>query len=274
MLYNMSDTNENFDQLERLDRYLDGDLPAPDRQALEQQLAQDTSLRETLDLLRLSRDAVRTKGLQQQVRSHHQRWINRARESTLSPAAASASGTEAVTMPSPAQSADRATSFRFVWRVAAAVLLGVIGYSTYQYTTADTNILYDEHYLSYEIPRTRDDASMATPIDELYNQQQYADVLRAYESQSSPSSRDHFLAAMSALEQNDYIRAIRLFTEVQHTESFEQETDYYLALAYLQAGQVDQARTLFQKISDTPRHLYHENVSKGDLRTLWWLQWK
>ena len=270
----MPDTNDNLDELERLDQYLDGQLTEDDRSALEQALEEDTSLRETLQLLRISRDAIRAKALQQKVHTLHQKWKPEVRPTANSATTLPTSEAEVVTMPPPVKPAASTTLFRTVWRVAAAVLIGLVGYSAYQFGSANHSTMYNEHYLSYELPRVRGNDEAVTNLDVLYDQQRYAEVLQAYERQTSFSGRDHFLAAMSALEQEDYTRAVDLFTQVRATASFEQETDYYLALAYLQTGQTDEARALFQKIAKAPRHLYHENASPQDLRSLWWLQWK
>jgi len=47
--------------------------------------------------------------------------------------------------------------------------------------------------------------------------------------------------------------------------SFQQETDFYLALAYLQNEQTEQALKLFEKIDASEDHLYRNNISATDL---------
>ena len=85
---------------------------------------------------------------------------------------------------------------------------------------------------------------------------------------------------MAHLQQQQYGQAIERFKALQQANElrdkplFEQEADYYLALAYLGGGRLGDAYPLFEKINKTPRHLYHQNVTDQDLWKLSLLRWK
>lgn len=248
---------DSLNQLARLDRYLDGQLETEATQQLEQELREDESLREQLDALILSRDAVRSHALRQRMQRLHRDNIAQVREHE-----------KVIELPRDTSSSHSV----YVWplRVAAALLIGFLGYGAIQYATLSPQALYEEQYLSYRLPISRSTEFTMTKLDSLYQQESYAAVVQLFEGQAAPSRRDTFLAGLAYLETGNYARAINNFEQLRQsaddeTATFQQETDFYLALAYLQNGQTEQALKLFEKINASEDHLYRNNISSTDL---------
>jgi len=246
---------DSYNQVERLDQYLDGELGAERSKQLEQELAQDEKLRQQLDALILSRDAIRSHALKQRMRQLHQTNIHHVRQ-------------EEVSLTGQAKSSRSV----YLWpmRVAAALLIGLLGYGAIQYATLSPQSVYEEQHLSYQLPISRSTEYKMSQLDSLYQQQDYQAVIQLFEDQTETSRRDIFLAGLAYLETNHYEQAIANFTQLQSTAgsdaaTFQQETDYYLALAYLKSAQTEQALELFEKIKAQKDHLYQNNISATDL---------
>ena len=59
------------------------------------------------------------------------------------------------------------------------------------------------------------------------------------------------------------------------SKQFADESDYYLALAYIKAGNIDQAQAMLDKIIANPKHMYYakaKEISNGSLTILKWKQ--
>lgn len=248
---------DSLDQLALLDRYLDGKLEDEASRRLEQDLQEDESLRAQLDALMLSRDAIRSHALRQRMQQLHRDNMVQVREDD-----------KVVALPRDTSS-SRST---YVWplRIAAALLIGIVVYGAIQYATLSPQAVYEDQYLSYQLPISRSTEYTMTQLDSLYQQKNYQAVIQRFENQAEASNRDIFLVGLAFLETGNYARAIDNFEQLQQTTehevaSFQQETDYYLALAYLQNGQTEQALKLFEKIDASEDHLYRNNISATDL---------
>ena len=248
---------DSLDQLALLDRYLDGKLEDEASRRLEQDLQEDESLRAQLDALILSRDAIRSHALRQRMQQLHRDNMAQVREDD-----------KVVALPRDTSSSRSI----YVWplRIAAALLIGIVGYGAIQYATLSPQAVYEDQYLSYQLPISRSTEYTMTQLDSLYQQKNYQAVIQRFENQAEASRRDMFLAGLAYLETGKYALAINNFEQLQQTAdregaSFQQETDYYLALTYLKNGQTEQALKLFEKIQASEGHLYRNNISATDL---------
>jgi tetratricopeptide (TPR) repeat protein len=256
---------DSLNQLELLDRYLDGSLEAEASRQLEQELQKDESLRQQLDALIFSRDAIRSQVLRQRMRKLHLENMPKIRR-------------EGQVVPLSGKGSSRSVYF-WPLRVAAALLIGILGYGALQYATLSPQTVYEEQYLSYQLPISRSTEYQISLLDSLYQQESYQALIQLYENKAETSRRDIFLAGLAYLETGQYEQAIDNFEQLQQTAdeesaTFRQETDYYLALAYLQNGQSSQALALFEQIRETAGHLYQNNISTTDLWKLRLLQLK
>src|SRR5206468_4076024 len=143
-------------------------------------------------------------------------------------------------------------TYSWALRIAASVLLVLFGYGGYQYASLDSTHIYQDKFISYQLPTTRGNAETLTSLNALYVSGNYGAVIQRFNNLESKSPSDYFLAGVSYLQQKEYAQAVTTFTALQqynqqHKEAyFAQETDYYLGLAYLGNDQVDQAYTLFK----------------------------
>lgn len=250
------ENENNFGDLELLDKYLDGELDNVEKRDLERRIQEDPRLKNELEILRISRDAFRTKALRERVKKLHQTLIPEIQ----------ADDTKVVPM-------DRKNRvFKVAMSVAASVIIVIASFIVYQYSTVSADKLYAQQFLSYELPVTRSNADEITTIDSLYLSGSYAQVIEYFNSLSQKGVRDYFLTAMSYLHIEKFNEAIGLFQYIVDKNNntagekyFEQETDFYLSLAYLKTGDFGRCKELFAKMKADPKHIYHKNVSRKDI---------
>jgi hypothetical protein len=262
-----------METLERIDRYLDRELIPEEALGLERNLQTDSEFQNLFDRVLVSRDVVRASALRKQVRTLHLQLLDEVRqqqEETEQPD---------TTIVRPLWHGF-GQSVRWGMRVAASGLLLLAGYGSYQYASTSIDTYYSAKFLDYQLPATRGTNEWNSTLDELYRAGNYGAITQRFSKLSAQTPHDQFLTGMAHLHQHQYGQAIVQFKRIrqrnreQGSALFEQETDYYLALAYLGNGRIADAYPLFELIRDTPRHLYHQNVTEGDLWKLSLLRWK
>ena len=106
----------------------------------------------------------------------------------------------------------------------------------------------------------------------MYNSGSYQKVISAVSLKEHKSQKDYFLAAQSYLQLNDADAAINAFKQVEdinqktNEKYFVYETDYYLALAYIKAGNIEKAEQQLNKITSNKQHPFY-NQAKSITRT-------
>jgi tetratricopeptide (TPR) repeat protein len=243
-----------MDNLERLDQYLDRALPEDERYQLELELRQNAALRAELEALQLARQAVVSHGLRARVRRLHPDLM-----SELAPA--TPPDARVVALP-------RFRPNPWLRRVAASVLLLLVGLGGYWWTRADADRIYDATFTPYHLPVARGQASALSPIDSLYQAGRYGAVADRYRAATRPTPRDRFLAGVAYLQLGRATEAVAAFEALRAVADplrFKEETDFYLALAYLRADRPDAALALFEHIRQQPTHTYYGAVSRGDI---------
>ncbi|WP_019986370.1 tetratricopeptide repeat protein [Rudanella lutea] len=264
-----------MEQLERIDRYLDRTLPVDEADKLEQMLQIDFELQSLLDRVTIVKDAVRSAGLRNQVRDLHFQFMHELDLDQPGDDVSDTAPEKVIVRPLWYQQPVRWTA-----RIAASGLLLLLGYGTFQYATTNVGTLYSAKFIKYELPNTRGSEEAKTSLDVLYQAGNYDAVIEAFMTSPTQTQRDQFLTAMAYLQKEQYGQAIERFStlrtlnEQNNRQLFEQESDYYLALAYLGNERIDEAYSLFKKIKNTPRHLYNQNVTEQDLWKLNLLRWK
>ena len=105
-------------------------------------------------------------------------------------------------------------------------------------------------------------------------------VIELFRQLQTRTIQDYFIAGNAYLQQNNSSEAIKCFlsvqeiNKVQQTHLYEDDTEYYLAMSYLQHNETAKAFPLFEKINADKNHLYHSKVSGWFLRKLHWLHAK
>ena len=249
-----------METLELLDQYIDNQLIQTQALQVEKDLREDPDLQRLLDSIVISREAIRHRALTLKVKGLHAQYIEEIRANP------SQYDEQDNVRPMPVH-----RSYSWALRVAASLLIGLFGYSSYQYASLDKTGMYSDKFIPYQLPNTRGSADPLSPLSLLYVSGNYGAVIQQFNTLSTSVPSDYFLTGIAALQQHDYNQAIDRFTTLQAINRqqgkayFKEETDYYLALAYVGAGRVDEAYPLFKAIHDAPRHLFHESVTELDL---------
>lgn len=228
-------------------------------QEFEEKLQRDADLQRHLNSVRLIRESIQAKALSDRLKRIHNQHMQEEAIERLQD--------RVVPMP-----VNR--SFTWALRIAASLLLGVTAYSAYDLSTLDANRYVETKLISYKLPITRGQAEAPSRLDLLYASGNYAATVEQFTALTAKTPRDYFLTGMAHLQSRQFPQAISLFTTLRRENSqrpapyFVQETDYYLALAYLGANRVEEALALFSAIHNDPQHNYYRTVTTGDLLKL------
>lgn len=138
----------------------------------------------------------------------------------------------------------------------AAVLIALVAMAaTYIFISSTSNNLFNDKYVAYNIAPQRSGDSL--------------------ENEDAVNS---FTRGQTELKNNDPQKAIESFNEIlsnpKNTNTLRDDSEYYLALSYLKAGETDLAYKRFLEISKNENHLYHDEVSAWFLFKLKVLSWK
>jgi tetratricopeptide (TPR) repeat protein len=164
--------------------------------------------------------------------------------------------------------------YRTCLRVAAILLLIVGSASVYKYIATNDRSVYERQFLNYELTNTRG-AQNREAETEAYRAGNWNEVVKIYHSGNNNSNKNTFLAAMSEMQLDHFQEAVSLFEEVLYTKSddhsFQEETEYYLSLAYLMNHQDLKSIRLMNKIKADPNHTYYPlavKISGIDLKII------
>lgn len=255
--------------IERIDLYLNNQLPASEVAKLEHDLQQSSELQGLLATVDMTRRMIRTQAIKSEVGRVHQHFVTNDWQPIRSDHDDDEGGR---VMPLRGRSAGANRPTGWLARMAAAVALILVSYAGYQFATVDRQAVYESMFVPYQLPTTRDAAAPRSVLDSLYRAGNYAAVVRQ-QTVTSPQEqpRQRFLTGMAHLQLGQYKAAVAQFQALQMTNGqsdtpyFEQEADYYQALAHLGAGNYELAHARLKRIHDNPRHLFHNNVSTSDL---------
>jgi len=240
-------TNSNFELL--VDRF-DGMLSTAELDRTNSLIAGDAGLAREAAILDLVVSNIREAGVYQEVSAVRQRFTQEKQEQAV-----------------PAKVVNFNFS-RTVLRVAAAVLLIVFSASTYKYLSVSNSAVYDKYYSSYEMNTSRD-RSPVDAVETAYKNKQWQEVISS--AATTPSPKSMFLAGVARMELKQFGKAIPLFENViqKNNQSgdtyFQDESEYYLGMSYLAAGNGEQGAKILAAIKNDPKHLFHMRVSKMNL---------
>ena len=239
-------------------QYLDNELGPDERLLVESQLNEDAALQEQLNRLSLAKQAFALYARRQQVSAIHAEMM-KERSSHSRPAPV--------------------RYLRVAMRVAALIVVLLLIGGVVQYSLLNTDRLYDSHYQAYTFGTSRG-AENASALVQAYSKGDLRQVIAVYESSSPKQAGDHFLAGQAYLSTNNPQKAIIAFeaqlkaNETVDLKPYHEDSEYYLALAWLKAGSAAKALPLFQKIHDQKAHAYNREVSSWYLTQLNWLKRK
>ncbi len=242
--------NSTDDMTEMLVRYMDNELLPDEKAAVEKLMHDDAEVNEHYQYLLAAKQSIRHQNLKQRVQNVHEAYIN------------SKSGDETSTT-----KIVRPSVFKTFMRVAAIFIAVIAGYGVFEYSTTTNQSVYNNNFINYQLPVNRG-INNTNSIDSLYSTANYTAVINAFEEKPQKNQEDYFIAAQSYLQLNNTDKAIQSFLEVKRLNDanaqkyFVDETDYYLALAYIKAGSIQDAENLLKKITSDKQNLYYNNAKE------------
>lgn len=169
-------------------------------------------------------------------------------------------------------------SWYALW-MAATLLFVLIAAVIYQYATLNSANLFKASFSPYTISAGHGNNQQDT-LEKLYQDRQYDVLIEQFAQLSDPDIYDRFLAGNSYLLKQEPAKAIQEFLIIQrHNKQakehvWEEETDYYLAMAYLKLDQPGKALPIVESMHANPRHSYHDKITGIQLAKLKWLSGK
>jgi tetratricopeptide (TPR) repeat protein len=240
---------------EMLIRYLDNELTAEERLLVEKELT-EPQLSGQLHKLQVAKQAFKQYALKLQVAEIHKEMMQQ--KGSLGPLNRPESST--------AKPVAKLRWLRTAVRIAALIILLVVVAGIIQFSVLDNQRLYSSQYETFTLGTARSQAAMS-PIEEAYRQNDMPLTVQRYKQASAVASTDHFIAGQAFLSLNDAPNAIAAFEKQLAVNSsvefkpYQDDTEYYLALAYLRSGNVNKALPIFEKIHNQFSHAYHRAVS-------------
>jgi tetratricopeptide (TPR) repeat protein len=270
-------TNALIDHLDKNLTVTPGEAPSEASAEIQRLIAEDEDVAKEWNYLNLAVDAVRQKGLYEQVGMVRSQWEAQAANQEGYTEGASTTS-EAQTEEKPASGVVR-NLYRNMMRVAACALLIAGGATIFKYVRLSSSSLYSAYYSSYDLNTSRG-SSTTDPIEQAYAEKNWPEVLARFSAAKERNNKIDFLAGMADLELKKVDDAIAHFEQVMatnsttHTDYFEDEAEYYLAISWLAKNKVNEAMPILEKIKANKDHLYHQKVSKMSFTDLRLVQYK
>jgi len=247
--------------IEQLTRYLDGEMGITERQDFERLLEINEHLRNELNDLRSAKEAIIIYGLKENVSKLHKGMMKELRNET------------------PVRNIRRRT-IRYTLAIASGLALIIAGYLAFRFFTLSSEKLYSEQYSAFELTVVRDQSQKQSTIQKLYSEKDYKAVIEEKSKMAAVPTTDLFVSGLSYLELNEPTSAINIFNEVfsrnkiSGEKIYQDEAEFYLALAYLKIKEYDKAIELMNKIHNDPQHPYHKKFSTSFIRKVKMLKWR
>ncbi len=159
----------------------------------------------------------------------------------------------------------------------AAILILLMGLSIfYKYSTVNSTSVYHQYFTDYTLSTPRGESNQ-NALDIAYRIKNWNGVTVAFNQESNKTNKSYFLAGMAAMELQKYPEAVSHFEHIMATNAksgdnyFQDEAEYYLALAYLMSQQTDKGVDLLNHIRENKNQLYNplaRQISSTDLKII------
>ncbi|MBO9204597.1 MULTISPECIES: tetratricopeptide repeat protein [Niastella] len=241
--------------------YLDRTLEEREMREVEEMINTDLEVRKQWQYLQLAVDAVEYAALYDQVAAVKENFR------AIQPMEV---------LHTTNNSNGRVRVLRPFMRVAAAVLVLIVGTVAYKYFTVDATNVYEKAFIEYTLTTTRGQAT-SSELEEAYRSQNWNGVIAAANQTTLTDNKALFLAGMAHLQLHNQAAASEQFEKVLRNNSqtgddyFQDEAQFYLALSYLGANKTVAGINLLQQIRSNNNHLYHQQamqIGKIDLQLL------
>lgn len=232
--------------------YLDRTLEEREMREMEALINSDLETRKQFQFLKLAVDAVEYSAIYDQVASVRENFR------TIHPVEV-------------LQTSNKrpARVFRMskALRVAAAVLLLIVGAGSYKFFSVNATHIYEQAFIDYTLPTTRGQATI-TDIEKEFRLQNWNGVIATVDRLSLTDNKALFLSGLAHLQLKQYAEASMLFEQVLQSNTqtgndlYHDEAQFYLALSELGGHNTQQAVKLFQQIRADKGHKYHAQAEK------------
>lgn len=232
-----------MENTELIERFLEGGLSPVERQAFERRVAQEPAFTDEVALQRQIRDGLRAAG----------------RGRMLSKLEAAESRMSVYHPPAQVIRFGESTRQRFYWAAAAAVLLLIPVYLWLRANPANER-LFAAHFVPY--PQAASQSVAQDPLGralQQYRDKNYAQALPILERLTdggNVSDSVLFYKGNVDLQLGRPQEAISALQRIGPQSGFHDEAQWYLALAHLQANEVEEARKIVSRINRKPTHPY------------------
>jgi tetratricopeptide (TPR) repeat protein len=266
----MDNTNE-MNQAELIDRYLQGNLDAQELQQFQTQMQANEELRQTVEDTQMARSLVEHYGLRNEIKAIRAA-MRQEKDSPLPEEPVAPLEEEPQTLTQKVDEDVKAVPmYQWAGRIAAGLTLLIVGFLTIQFATVSPERLYEERItsespylgLSNRSMEDRED-TLADQVRVEYQFGNYEEVIRLYGELENPTFAETFRAGYAYLQQEKTEQAIYSFQQViQDEDAFmiKDKAEYYLALAYLQDGQIETAVNMLERIHESDDHIYEDSLS-------------
>jgi tetratricopeptide (TPR) repeat protein len=247
---------------EQLIDHLDSTHKGQGSADVDTRIAADPEASQEWRQLWLAVDAVEQAALYEKVSTVRAEWI------------AHRTDTKSVSAPQPGGAVVRSIS-RVALRAAAVVLVIGASAAIYKYSVTSSSGIYSSYYTAYDLNTSRGATTAQDEMDAAYKARNWSGVDDAFKKKKAKDNKSYFLEGMADMEAKKYDEAIGMFQQVMAANNlsgsdyFEDESEFYLAMAWLARNDVKEAMPLLEKIKADKTHLYHDVVvrmSSLDLR--------
>ncbi|HUR10710.1 MAG TPA: hypothetical protein VM012_05045 [Flavitalea sp.] len=253
----MNQLPENLQTL--LEGYLDRSLNTEDHIFIESLLGKEPLVQHEYNKMKAAVEAVRHAGLRQFVKNIHQESMKEIHD-----------GHATAARPPVLSIVNR------TMRIAAGILLLAGMFGLYKFTSVDSKSVFNNHFQSYELGRTRSTAESG--IERAFQNKKWNEVIAL--SGKAHGGKNDFLSGLALLETNQPVKAIQQFNllleknKQSGIDLFNDEAEYYLALSYVRNNEPARAAALISKIRNQNGHLYQQKVQSANWTDLKMLAWK
>jgi len=158
------------------------------------------------------------------------------------------------------------TLYKNVLRIAASIILLAGAVSIYKYSTVNSIAVYDKYYSPFELNTSRGGGS-SDMMEKAFRDRNWKEVISQFNGLQVKNNKSYFLAGMADMELKNPAAAVPLFEQIINNNKqsgenyFQDEAEYYLALAYLGSNAPAKAVSLLKKIKGDKDHLYNRIVN-------------
>jgi len=150
-------------------------------------------------------------------------------------------------------------------RVAAVLLLFAGAGTVYKYSTTNASSVYDQGFSSFELSTSRGNSNVGE-LEKAYRNKNWSEVENIASLEKEKDNKTMFLAGMAAMELKNYDKAVHFFNELMANQnsanpSFQDEAEYYLAMADLGANKPAAGVAILRKIRADKEHLFYKKAS-------------